>query len=295
MTFQPEDITEANKLGRNITVDSIKNVLLCGMGGSAIAGKIIKDYLEEELKIPFLVNSGYKLPAFVDNSTLVFIVSYSGNTEEILACYEEAKNRNAKIITITSGGKLKNENSIIVPEGFMPRNSFPYLFFPILNVLINNNLVSEKNEDIEEVKGILLDFDKEKAKLLAEKINGKFPVIYSSSKFSSLVYRWQTQLNENSKILAHCHVFPELNHNEIEARHQSTIILLRTEKDIEKKQMDAAQELLKAEEVYLQGTSFLANIFYGIYLGDHVSEYLAEFNNINSKVTERIDYIKKKL
>ena len=230
-------------------------------------------------------------------STLVILVSYSGETEETLACYEEAKKRHAPTVIITSGGALKKAAQILVPPGFLPRNAFPYLFFPLLNVLQAAGLIPDKTGEIEEALTLLPRFNLALAAELAQKVDGKFPVVYASSRYAHVAYRWQTQLNENSKVLAHAHAFPELNHNEIEAWHDSPVLLLRDEADPprEQRQIDAAQELLNAEEVYLQGPSLLAKILYALLLGDHLSERLAEINKIDPAATERIRHVKKRL
>ena len=123
----PHQIREAIKLAQGIKVEGeIDNILVTGMGGSGIPADLIKTIMHEG-KTPVIVNKDYSIPAFTNNKTLVFVISYSGNTEETLAAYKEAAKRRAKIVCICSGGKLKqiatDAKLIIVPEGMPPRSA----------------------------------------------------------------------------------------------------------------------------------------------------------------------------
>ena len=136
---------EAKEIAGEFEISSeygkIKKIVVTGMGGSAVGGDLLMVYLRKELKLPFKVNRDYDLPGFIDEETLIFTASYSGNTEETLSAYKEAIKAKAKIIGITTGGKLKklcDENNtpcLIIPSGLPPRASLGYMFFPMLVIL----------------------------------------------------------------------------------------------------------------------------------------------------------------
>ena len=207
------------------------NIVFTGLGGSAIGADIIKGYIGDEIDIPIFVNRNYSLPKFVNSSTLVFAVSYSGNTEETLAAYAEAVKRGANIVVITSGGKLrelaqKNKNILVViPGGYPPRCALGYSFIPGVTILSKLGIVKSKKEEIKKSAQFLDNMQKKElspnakgkniAKNIAKKIYKRFTAIYASSTLESIATRWRGQLAENAKTLSSSHVLPEMNHNEI--------------------------------------------------------------------------------
>ena len=205
--------------------NEIKNVLICGMGGSGIGGKLVSQWIANEIKVPVLLSSDYTIPSFVNQHTLVIASSYSGNTEETISSIEIAKKNNAVIIGLTSGGKLKqfcidhNYNYVIVPGGNQPRAAIGYSLVQLLNIFSSFNLISENwKKDID--AGIkLLDLNleniKNKGKEIAEFIFTKFPVIYTETAYEGVAIRARQQLNENSKVLGWSIAIPEMNHNEL--------------------------------------------------------------------------------
>ncbi len=306
----PIQCREALTLAKGITVHGeVTSIVVCGMGGSAIGGDLLKAYTNNT-KLPVFINRNYNVPEWVDEYTLVFVVSYSGNTEETISSFHDAQKKNAKIIGITSGGKLAEEcnKKIIIPSGLQPRCALGYLFFPMLGVLYNSNLIEVKNPDLNEMLALLKDKEKTKeyAEKLAKKIQGKLPIIYSSELLKPVAYRWQTQINENAKYPAYHSVFPEMNHNEINAfrgmqRDRFIAIMLRDEKDHPriKKRMDVCAEIMEeridVEEVFVRGDSLLARMFSTIQLGDYTSYYLALRERVDPTPVEVIEWLKKKL
>ncbi len=300
-----------------------KSIVVAGMGGSAIGGDLLFACFSKELKIPFHVVRDYRLPAFVDANTLFFAVSYSGNTEETLSAYRDASSRNAKIIGVTSGGKLRkrceeNKNPmVVIPGGMPPRTAVGYLFSPMLICLQKLGYIGDHTRDVEEtiellkeLSGVYSSLQDNDAETLAQKLYGRLPIIYGSDEITSAVtLRWRTQINENSKTLAYHHVFPEMNHNEIvgwEKLEQITqnfrVVLLRDKDDHErvKTRMDITKSILEnipagIDEVWSRGESLLARIFSLLYMGDFVSFYLAMQNGIDPTPVERIESLKKKL
>ena len=300
---------EALGLPKGISASGdINNIIVTGMGGSAMGGDLLKIYLSDT-NIPVYVNRDYKLPKFVNEKSLVFAVSYSGNTEETLSALNDAKERNAQIIGITSGGKLAEEceKVIKIPSGLQPRAALGYTFFPMLGVLHNTNIARVKNDELNEMLEILKQTDKfnDTGEELSKKLKEKIPVIYASEALGAIAFRWKTQINENAKMPAFYNVFSEMNHNEIAGYksmdHKFAAVIIRDKYDNDriKKRMDICKEILEqyveVEEVETQGESLLARMFSAIYLGDFVSYYMALSNRVDPSPVEIIEGMKKKL
>jgi len=297
-------ISKGEKISKKIT-----NIVVAGMGGSAIGGDLLKAYLSNT-NIPVFVNRSYKLPNFVNENTLVFAVSYSGNTEETLSSYHDALTKKAHVIAVASGGRLAElcKKTILIPSGLQPRNAIAYLFFPMLGLLFNSGLVSVTNKELNEMLLSLKEVSefKERAEQIAKKIQGKTPIIYSSGFLEPVAYRWKCEFNENSKQPAFCHVFPEMSHNEIVGyrfinRSQYAVILIRDKLDHPRiqKRMDIFLNLIgkhiDVEEVHTKGEGVLSRMLSAIYLGDFTSYYLAMLNRVDPTPVEVIENLKKAL
>ena len=305
----PIQCREALGLPKGISVSGeISNIVVTGMGGSAIGGDLLKAYLSNA-SVPIHVNRDYKVPGFVNKNTLVFVVSYSGNTEETLSSFRDAQEKKAKIIGITSGGKLADEcdKIIKIPSGIQPRAALGYLFFPMLGILHNSNIARVKNDELNEMMEIMKKADKfnEAGEALARKLKGKIPIIYSSEALGPVALRWKTQINENAKLPAFNNVFPEMNHNEINGYRgmdrKFIAVLIRDKHDNEriKKRMDICREIMMVttdvEEVNTYGEGLLARMFSAIYLGDFVSYHLALWNRVDPSPVHVIEELKRKL
>ena len=299
----------ALELPRGETISGeFTNIVVTGMGGSAIGGDLLKSCLHNT-KIPVFVNRDYKMPDFVDKHSLVFAVSYSGNTEETISAVKDALEKNAKVIGITSGGKLADicEKIIKIPGGFQPRAALGYLFFPMLGILHNNSTVNIKNAELNEMLNILKKKEefKEEGEDLAKKLREKIPLIYSSELLMPAAYRFKTQINENAKLPAFFNLFSEMNHNEINAfggmDRKFTAILIKDAHDNAriKKRMKICQELMEervdVEVINVQGEHLLSRLFSTIYLGDFTSYYLAILNRIDPSPVEVIEKLKQAL
>jgi len=306
----PHQCRTALSLPKGMTVfGKVDKIIVAGMGGSAVGGDLLKLYLHD-LKIPIMTIRDYKLPNFVDENTLVFAVSYSGNTEETLSAFEDATKRKAKIVAITSGGRLSEEAKkvIKIPRGLQPRAALGYLFFPVLGVLVNSGIAKENSGDVKEMLDILSntgDF-KSFGEKLAKQIGNRTPLIYASEQFSAVAYRWKTQFNENSKVAAFTHNFSELNHNEIVgyqtmSREKFITIFLRDNFDNDriKKRMDITKEIISQKvdvvEIFTKGSSLLSRLFSALYYADFASYYLALQNKIDPTPVAVIENLKKKL
>jgi glucose/mannose-6-phosphate isomerase len=323
----PGHISDAIKLPV-IDLDGFQPSLIAvvGMGGSAISGDIIDAWLFNSIKVPITVVRGYELPEMINETSLVFAVSFSGNTEETLSATEEALNRKARIITISKGGKLeelaKSEGiphiQISCSDKLVPRAALGYLLIPIIMNLAKNGLIPD-NEIDAELDDVIVTLrslreslkpssssDANQAKQIAQKLSGQVPLIYSYHPFKCISYRWRTQLNENSKVLARSVELPEMNHNDIvgwmgdDNAGSYTIILLR-DLAVESKRMEKRIELTKdlafskareLIEVYAAGKYTLSKMLSLMYIGDFTSVYLALIRGIDPTPVEIIDKLK---
>jgi len=325
----PQQVEDAMKVGQRSTVklnaSGIHQIVLCGLGGSAIGGDLLKSYLAGELTAPFIVNRHYTLPKFVGRKSLVIISSYSGNTEETTAAYKEAVKRGAKILCISSGGVVSKMSAkykhplISIPGGLPPRAALGYSFFPLLMVLGKLGLVKNKRKDVNETLELLRakadiysvpDPGTNKALQLAGLLNGRLGVVYSSTeRFDAVNTRWRGQMAENGKSLLFGHVLPEMNHNELvgwkaltDPMREMQVLFLRDKEDhlrvqarIEITRKVLAEHTAHITEVWSEGTSLLARIFSLVYLGDWISYYLAILHRIDPTPVEVIDYLKDEL
>jgi len=293
----PDYVTQGYELGKDFKIKGkVNKIIVCGMGGSGISGCLLKDYAHS---LPVFVNMDYDIPDFVDKKTLAIVISYSGNTEETLSAYKKVKEKTENLLLISSGGILgKEENVVNAPKGLPPRYSLPFLFFPMLSVLNNSNIL-KKDFDIDELVKNLKSIDKKEAESLAKKIGSKIPLVYATHAYASVAYRWQTQFNENSKVFAHSHFFSEHNHNEIEAELDDKFLpIMIRDSDAHERinlRMDFIAKKINPEQIELKGESRLSKMFYGILFGDFVTCYLALARGVNPGAQDNIDALKKML
>ena len=221
------------------------SVLIVGMGGSGIAGTIVSDLVSGESKVPILVCKSYFLPAYVNDTTLVIVSSYSGNTEESIHAIEYALQNKSKIVCITSGGKIleiakeKGIDCIVIPGGMPPRACLGYslvqMFF-VLNYfkIIPNKFKKDFKSAIALIKKEEKNIQKE-AREIAKILFKKITIIYSSVGHEGVSVRFRQQLNENSKMLAWHNIIPEMNHNELvgwtKKDHNLAVVIFRNDSD----------------------------------------------------------------
>ena len=329
----PSQCRAASKIGFDFNLpDSFrkayKNIVCTGLGGSAIGADIARSYVADEAKMPIIVNRNYTLPNFVDEESLVIISSYSGNTEETLSAYKDARSRKARIIAITSGGELERSARqdgfpvVIIPKGLPPRCALGYSFFPLLVLLSKIGLIKDQSNNIdnaiktlEQLKeqkiGSAIPQSKNISKTIAGELYLKYPIIYGGQDhIDSIVTRWRGQLAENSKTLASSHIFPEMNHNEIvgwenpkKLLKDIVVIILRDAGDHRRTsiRMDITKKIIENEKVRVievESTNTddpLARMFSLVYIGDFVSFYLAILNKRDPTPVERITYLKEEL
>ncbi|MCM8799188.1 MAG: bifunctional phosphoglucose/phosphomannose isomerase [Candidatus Omnitrophica bacterium] len=328
----PQQCKVAIQIAKNLEVFSLKKdfnkIVFIGMGGSAIAGDLIRSYLYSEIRIPILVLREYDVAGFLDKESLVFACSYSGNTEETISFYQQAKEKFSTIIGISSGGRLKelcfqDKNLFIeIPKGLPPRCALGYLGLIPLKILEKLGLITDREEHYKELILILEGLKRRlspttpklqnPAKYIASKLYNKLPIIYSSSlHFDVVVNRFRTQLNENAKILAWSNTFPELNHNEIEGfsfnnlkrLFKNLVVIFLNDKGMHpqvKKRISITSDIIKDIGIDILGVSsegnfLLTRIFSLIYILDFASFYLALLYKTDPTPVERIGYLKQRL
>lgn len=308
------EIGEKSKIGK--PKFPIRNILISGLGGSGIGGTILSNVLRDDISVPIIVNKEYQIPAFVNENTLVIISSYSGGTEETLSALMQAFQQNAQIICITSGGLVQQYvetndiDYVLIDGGSPPRAAFGQSFVQLLYILHKQNLLEDGFKQYLQSSIELVETEeesiKEKAKKIAERLNGKTPVIYSDAKFEGVCIRFRQQINENSKMLCWHHVVPEMNHNELvgwrEKNENIAVIFLRNNNDFERNQerMEFTKEVVSQYagdviEIYSKGDHDIIRSIYLIHLTDWVSYYLAVLKGVDAVEINVINKLKNKL
>lgn len=304
--------------------EGIENIVFCGMGGSALAGNLMKNWLYARLSTPLEVVRGSVLPAYVNEHSLVFISSYSGNTKETLEAYEQANKNNVQIIVITNGGELleraQNDNRTIlhIPDAKQPRFAVLASLRASACALQNMGLISDIDaarelEDaadfLDEQKMTLSpDIDADNAaKVLAYKLTNQQVVFYASPLVSSSAYVWKISINEDAKQIAWYNTYSELDHNEIEGwqfpKEKNLIIvelLSKFEDQTMTKRVDITSQLLKdisisTVQAALVGSTALQELLYSVMLAGYTAGYMAMLNNIDPVDVKLISKLKSKL
>ena len=330
ITQFPDQIQETINSMRGFEVPDIKeieNIVICGMGGSAISGDILQNLFRNSLELPIFVNRDYTLPKWANEETLVIAQSYSGNTEETLSSFNDAIRRHCLIFGISSGGALEKEcisrnvSFIKIPSGYAPRAATAYLLFSSLLLMEKLNILDKSIEnDIEETLETTKDAKNQMAKTIPEQENlakqiaqtlfQSVPQVYGWNIYEPIARRWCTQFNENSKVIARYDSVPECNHNDIVGWSMDPIVsknfscVLFRDGELEspniKKRLDFMKDLYRNVagniiEVYPKGKSNLAKMMYTMCLGDFVSCYLAILREIDPTPVEIITKLKGQL
>ncbi len=315
-----KQLTEAIKIGTEAKFTApaatINNVLICGLGGSGIGGSIVAELVAPHANTPINISKGYFIPAYVNENTLVIVSSYSGNTEETLNCMELAMKKNAKIIAITSGGKVaeickKNFfDHIIVPGGMPPRSCLGYSLTQLFFILGGMNII--KTNYKAELEAAVKLIDTEEANIIAEatsianKLKDKTPVIYATTYNEGIAIRFRQQLNENAKILCWHHVIPEMNHNELVGwttkNDDLSVLIFMDQNDYSRNlaRININKEVIKKytsniTEIFSKGNSAIEKAFYFIHLGDWVSVLLGEQRGVDLMEVDVINNLKSAL
>jgi len=296
-----------------------ENIVIAGMGGSAISGDVIRTLFWDEGALPVLVWRDYLLPRAVTAHTLFIAISYSGNTEETLCAYSQAKRKGSQIIVITSGGKLSELAKrdgfalLTIPKGMPPRAAIGFLTVAMLTALNRLGLCRSYEQDIRETARLLrrrMGFYRQRAQGISRVLAGRLPLVYSTSRLLDVgAYRWQCQLNENAKIMCHIGQLPEQNHNEIMGlgapeflARQAVIIALVDRRTHPRTRLRLRTTLKLIKDAYAkavviqsEGRSALARLFSVMVIGDFVSVVLAKTRGVDPMVIPKIDELKQML
>ena len=329
----PRQLREAAEVGHAfVPPRSFRNpklVLLSGLGGSAVAGDFLARLCEDRIGVPIVVNRSYQIPHYVGKDTLFIASSHSGNTEETLAATSAALRRKAKILCITTNGKLRDfarrhgppQVALLeIPQTdppMPPRAALAYSLIPLVRALETLGLYPGAGRHIAESISLIghlrdriepdVPTQHNQAKQLAQSLRGTIPWVHGTvGIMAAAAYRWRTQFNENSKMLAYSSEYPELNHNEVIGWEQAQrigadigVVTLRSSHDhwrvrarvdITKKKFikpTASSHLIDAE-----GHSPLAQLLWTVYLGDFTSLYLAMLNGVDPGSIDSIDTLK---
>ncbi|HET6746660.1 MAG TPA: bifunctional phosphoglucose/phosphomannose isomerase [Candidatus Saccharimonadales bacterium] len=314
------EITNEEHDGREI-----KQVVVAGMGGSALAAVLAKAWLKSDLKVPFEVVRTYDLPGYVDENTLVIASSYSGNTEETISGLEEAKKAGAQLAIIASGGRLKEAaleggiTSIILPANIQPRMAAIYNLRALVKILVHFGVVDQTRfDEIAETADWLheqtrqwesdVTVAKNYAKQLALLAVGKTPVIYAGSLMFPSAYKWKISWNENAKNVAFCNELPEFNHNEfigwsshpVEKPFVVFDLVSHLENPRILKRFEVTDRLLsglrpKAHTIKLEGDTAIKQHLWASILADFTSIYVAILNGVDPTPVDLVEKLKSEL
>lgn len=301
----------------------INNLVVAGMGGSALDAEFIRSWTSDKLKLPITIVRDYQLPAFVGPASLVVVSSYSGNTEETLACLEDALNKHANVVVISAGGELQERAEasklpyINLPSGYQPRMA---VLFGVkaLSVLFEklglaSGLSAELEAAAESVRPAIAEWtaetpsDKNQAKQIATELLGAAVVVYGGPTLAFAATKWKIDINENSKNAAFYYHLPEFSHNEFQGwlfppSKQFKVVELQSDLDVPhiNKRFEVSNRLLSGKMptpiiVKAVGKTKLEQLLWAIILGDFVSAYLAFLNGIDPTPVDLVEKLKKEL
>ncbi len=306
-----------------LEIGNCQNIVLAGMGGSALAAEIYGSWPKAGL--PFEIVRNYDLPDYADNTTLFIASSYSGNTEETLSALEQAEEKDCQIAVIAAGGELekiagaKNYLFFKIPEGKQPRMAVFYNFAALVKLFISCGLLDQgKLAELHKTADWLgkqseslfpdVPASKNRAKQLAQELMGSSAVIYSGPNLYPAAYKWKININENAKNIAWCNQYPEFNHNEflgwtshpVDKPYKIVELRSNLEHARVQKRFAISEKLLSGkrphpEIINARGETELEQLLWSIQLGDFVSIYLALLNGLNPTPVELIEKLKSEL
>ena len=320
----PEQLAEGMRRGLGLQGDlgNATRVFLAGMGGSGIAGEVFAAWVADRSRIPIHPIHDYRLPSYAKPGDLLIAVSYSGDTEETLAAVAQGIKLGCRLVAVTSGGALAQlarevrAPLVEVPAGLPPRGAFGHLFGILPSIgseWVYGDLRGELDRAMVHLRDLRDHFrpqsplKRNRAKLLAQKLKGVTPIVYGAPPFDAIAKRWQTQLNENAKVLAFSSTLPEADHNEIigwasdpSARRFAAVILRDADETPEvHRRLDATASLFgkraDVEQVHDDDDQLLGRMLGTLFLGDYVSLYLAALRRVDPLPVDPIRELKERL
>ena len=317
----PRHISEALEIARSSDLSGLKeysftNVVICGMGGSGIGGKMVAQWFADTAKTPIILLQDYDIPSFINGKTLFIASSYSGNTEETMTAVKKAAKLGAKIVGVCSGGELfkfcqdKVYHVIKVPGGNPPRTMLAFSVVQLVSILANAKIIpTDALDKIDKCRNLLnkeLVAIKDEAKKLATFALSKQLILYSTNNHEAIIIRARQQFNENSKQLCWHHVIPEMNHNELvgwgggKPDHAVVFFVSKFISDRNKLRVAITRDVvLKKTDACISiqgsGANLFEESFYFIHIVDWASLFLAELNQADPIDIKVIDYLKDQL
>ncbi len=279
-----------------------KNVVIAGMGGSGIVGKI---FTELYSSLPVYLVDDYSAPDFVSKETVYIAISYSGNTEETVSSLQEAIRKGANTVAITSGGKLldMSHQRVVIPKGLQPRSALGYMLTPLLK-----SFGAVQQHEFKEAYDLLsrIDANHHEEEQIAHDIyvSEKVPVIYGVPPYKAVAYRWKTQFNENSKILAYSGSLPEINHNDTMAlkgtyRRDEFYFIALTDgrNNTVERRIGITENItgIKFRRIKVEGKSALARVMAAVHIGDYITYHLAKLRGKDPLDVGVIEELKERL
>jgi glucose/mannose-6-phosphate isomerase len=295
-------------------------LVVCGMGGSAIGGDLAAAALGDRATRPIVTVRGYALESWTPPETLVLCSSYSGDTEETLACFDAAGAAGAQRVVLTTGGKLaaaaREEGVPVIgaPGGMQPRAAVLYMTVGALECAAQAGAAPSLRSEIDTATALLEELvaewgpesgDDSPAKRLAGELHGTVPIVHGAGPTVAPARRWRAQLNENAKVLAFSSELPEANHNEIcvwdRGRRAAPLAGVFLEDPDQHPRIGRRIELTAAEveraggpviRVRARGETRLERVLSLVLLGDLVSVYLAVLEGVDPTPVEPIERLK---
>lgn len=308
-----------------VSPGEVANVVLAGMGGSALAADMVKVLTADRVTVPLEVVKGYQLPHFVNEKTLVVAISHSGNTEETMSCYQQAREHGCQLAVMATGGKLfmaaeaDNLPRVRVPSGGQPRMSTIYHLRGLLKLLSQFEVIDDNLYQAVAASGAWLKDQLSQwaegvptadnyAKQLALKLVGSTQVFYAGELTWPLAYKWKISFNESAKNVAFWNQYPEFSHNEfigwsshpVDKPYKVVDFRSSLERPRIRERMELTDRLLsgmrpKAEVIELQGETLVEQLLWGLALGEIVSIYAGILNGVNPEPVALVEQLKKEL
>jgi glucose/mannose-6-phosphate isomerase len=311
---------EVKELKVDQDFSGINKIVCCGMGASMYGALVFKSLLGDKMPCPLEIVSDYHLPSYVDANTLVILTSASGSTEETLSCAVEGKEKGAKMIALTRGGKLKewaNENN--VPGYFysseynpsnVPRLGGGYSIVGLLSFLQKIGITKFDESQIEQALEKLIsesDNLKQKAMQGAASFQGKLPIVIGAEHLTANALIWRNQFNETSKTFSAYYIVPDLNHHLMEGlafpKNSNLVFIMVNSQNYSekiKKRMELTADVIKqnGHEIYEYksgGINIYEDFLEVLAFGSYLTLFLSLLNEQNPAINPWVDYFKEKL
>jgi glucose/mannose-6-phosphate isomerase len=317
---------------QNIDFDfksEIRNIVVAGMGGSGLGADVVKHLFKDQLKTPIEVVNDYFLPNYIDQHTLVILSSYSGNTEEVLACSQQAKAAQTQTAVITAGGKLKELAQsqsypiyLINPEynpSEQPRMAIGYAVIGLIGLLQQAQIINIPQEEIDQTVQTIIRImhecrveagaEKNPAKTLSFNLVDRQPNLVGAEFMTGALHVIRNQFHENAKTLAEYYQIPEINHHMLEGLElpasnnldniflffNSKLYYERNQKRIILTQEAVEKQNIQTIAIQLEAESRLSQVFEAITLMAYANFYLAMLHQINPGQIPIVDWFKQQL